>query len=249
MMEIDVITIFPEMFQGFLQVGLLNQLREKELVRVGVHDLRQFAHDRHRTVDDYPFGGGPGMVFKPEPLFEAAEALKREGSWVILLDPQGVAFHQALAQELAQRPHLLLLCTRYEGVDERVREHLADQEISLGDFVLCGGEVAAMAVVEAVARLQPGALGSPQALDEDSYTWGLLEYPQYTRPPDFRGWAVPEILLSGHHAKIACWRREQALARTLKRRPELLEKACLTQEDRRFLEKIKASEGKDGNQT
>ncbi|MBU2009715.1 MAG: tRNA (guanosine(37)-N1)-methyltransferase TrmD [Chloroflexi bacterium] len=248
-MEIDIITIFPEMFQGFLQVGLLGQLREKELVRVGVHDLRQFAHDRHRTVDDYPFGGGPGMVFKPEPLFEAVEALKREGSWVILLDPQGVPFHQALAQELARRPHLLLLCTRYEGVDERVREHLADQEISLGDFVLCGGEVAAMVVVEAVARLQPGALGSPQALEEDSHTWDLLEYPQYTRPPDFRGWTVPEILLSGHHAKIARWRREQALVRTLKRRPELLEKACLTREDRRFLEIIKASEGRDGNQT
>lgn len=189
------------------------------------------------------------MVFKPEPLFEAVEALRKEGSWVILLDPQGVPFHQALAQELAQRAHLLLLCTRYEGVDERVREHLVDQEISLGDFVLCGGEVAAMVVVEAVARLLPGALGSPQALEEDSYSWDLLEYPQYTRPTVFRGWAVPEILLSGHHAKIARWRREQALARTLERRPELLDKACLTQDDRRFVEIIKASEGKDGNQT
>jgi len=248
-MEIDIVTIFPEMFEGFLQVGLLCQLREKDLLTVKVHDLRQFAHDRHRTVDDYAFGGGPGMVFKPEPLFEAVEALKRKESWVVLPDPQGLPFQQALAQELALRPHLILLCTRYEGVDERVREHMVDQEISLGDFVLSGGEVAAMVLVEAVARLQPGALGSPEALDEDSHTWDLLEYPQYTRPDVFGGWAVPDILLSGHHAKIARWRREQALVRTLKRRPELLEKARLTREDRRFLEQIKASEGEHGSQT
>src|SRR3972149_6739452 len=182
------------------------------------------------------------MVFRPEPLFAAVEALRRPESWVVLLDPQGQTFSQAVAQELSARPPLLLLCGRYGGVDERVRDHLVDQEISLGDFLLAGGEVAALALVEAVVRLLPGALGSPQSLEEERHSSGLLEYPQYTRPPVFRGWVVPPVLLSGNHQEIARWRREQALLRTRQRRPELLGRADLTPQDRRFLEEIELGE-------
>ena len=242
MMDIDTITIFPGMFQGFLQEGVVARAQKAGVVRVGVHELRDYTQDRHRSVDDYPYGGGAGMVFRPEPLFAAVEALRRPESWVVLLDPQGQTFSQAVAQELSARPHLILLCGRYEGVDERVRDHLVDQEISLGDFLLAGGEVAALAIVEAVVRLLPGALGSPQSLEEESHSSGLLEYPQYTRPPVFRGWAVPPILLSGNHQEIARWRREQALLRTRQRRPELLGRADLTPQDRRFLEKIELGE-------
>ena len=249
MMDVDIITIFPGMFQGFpgmfqgfLQEGLVARAQKAGVVRVGVHELRDYTQDRHRSVDDYPYGGGAGMVFRPEPLFAAVEALRRPESWVVLLDPQGQTFSQAVAQELSARPHLILLCGRYEGVDERVRDHLVDQEVSLGDFLLAGGEVAALAIVEAVVRLLPGALGSPQSLEEESHSSGLLEYPQYTRPPVFRGWAVPPILLSGNHQEIARWRREQALLRTRQRRPELLGRADLTPQDRRFLEKIELGE-------
>src|SRR3990172_1362253 len=224
MMDIDIITIFPGMFQGFpgmfqgfLQEGLVARAQKAGVVRVGVHELRDYTQDRHRSVDDYPYGGWAGMVFRPEPLFAAVEALRRPESWVVLLDPQGQTFSQAVAQELSARPHLILLCGRYEGVDERVRDHLVDQEVSLGDFLLAGGEGAALAIVEAVVRLLPGALGSPQSLEEESHSSGLLEYPQYTRPPVFRGWVVPPILLSGNHQEIARWRREQALLRTRQR--------------------------------
>lgn len=237
-MLVDIVTIFPEMFSSPFSAGTVRRAVEAGALSLTVHNLRDFTHDRHRTVDDSPFGGGAGMVFKPEPLFEAVESLRREDSWVVLLSPQGELLRQPLVQQLAVRPHLILLCGRYEGVDERAREHLVDQEISIGDYLLSGGELAAIVVVEAVARLLPGVLGSPDSLKEESLTWGLLEYPHYTRPASFRGWAVPPVLLSGNHALIARWRREQALRRTRQRRPDLLAAAPLSPEDQRFLSRL-----------
>jgi len=245
-MRIDIITIFPGMFAGPFDESMIKRAREKGLVRIEIHNLRDFTHDRHRTVDDYPFGGGPGMVLKPEPIFEAVESVREEGAEVILLTPQGELFNQRLARELSRKDQLILICGRYEGVDERVREHLATMELSIGDYVLSGGEVAAMVVVEAVVRLLPGVLGSAESLKEESLDWGLLEYPQYTRPAVFRGWEVPPVLLSGNHKAIARWRREQALLRTWQRRPDLLEKTQLTPEDRRFLEEVRHGSGPTG---
>ncbi len=234
-MRIDILTLFPEMFQGPFSTGLFARAVERHLVEVVLHNFRDYAHDRHRTVDDYPYGGGAGMVLKPEPIFEAVEALKAEMAPeeaarlpVVLLTPQGRLFTQQIARELAAQRRLVLLCGRYEGVDERVRQYLATDEISIGDYVLSGGELAAMVVVDAVVRLLPGVLGSEESPRDDSHVHGLLEYPQYTRPPVYRGWAVPEVLLSGDHARIAAWRREQAIIRTARRRPELLERAGLT---------------------
>lgn len=238
-MRIDILTIFPNMFSSPFAEGLIKKAIEGGIVNILVHNLRDFAHDKHRTVDDYPFGGGAGMVLKPEPIFEAVEKLKREGSEVILLTPQGILFDQEIAKQLAKKEHLILICGRYEGVDERVAEHLATLELSIGDYILMGGEVAAMVVVEAVVRLIPGVLGSAESLKEETLTEGLLEYPQYTRPAVFRGLSVPPILLSGNHPAIAQWRREQALLRTLKRRPQLLEKANLSPQDIEFLRKVK----------
>jgi tRNA (guanine37-N1)-methyltransferase len=233
--RIDVVTIFPGMFAGPLDESILKRAQATGLVQIGVHDLRGYTTDRHRTTDDAPYGGGAGMVMRPEPLFAAVEALRTRDTDVILMSPQGRTFTQQVAQELSGRQHLVLLCGRYEGFDERVRQHLATDALSIGDYVLTGGELPAMAVIDAVVRLLPGVLGSEESLYEESHSSGLLEYPHFTRPPEFRGWQVPDVLLSGNHAAIARWRREQSLLRTLRQRPDLLARAELTTADRRFL--------------
>jgi tRNA (guanine37-N1)-methyltransferase len=240
MMRFDVLTLFPEMFTGPLQESIIKRAQERGLISIHLHNIRDYATGRHRITDDTPYGGGGGMVMKPEPIFAAVEAVlgDEKGVPVILLSPQGRLFTHTVAKELSRQRRLVLICGRYEGVDERVREHLATDEISIGDYVLSGGELAAMVIIDAVSRLLPGVLGDPGATFEDSYAWGLLEYPHYTRPAVFRGWGVPEVLLSGNHAAIARWRREQALRRTLERRPDLLERAALTEEDRAFLARL-----------
>ncbi len=230
-MHIDIFTLFPEMFQGPFNFSILKRAIDHGLVSMNIHNIRDYTHDKHHTVDDYAYGGGAGMILKPEPIFEAVESIKSNikpeiGELpVILLTPQGRLFSQQIAQELSAYSHLILICGRYEGVDERVREHLVTEEISIGDYVLSGGELAAMVVVDTVVRLLPGVLGSEASLMEDSHVDGLLEYPQYTRPVEYRGWSVPGVLLSGNHAQIAKWRREQSIQRTSERRPELLDKA------------------------
>jgi tRNA (guanine37-N1)-methyltransferase len=221
-MKIDVLTLFPAMFAGPLDESIIKRARVKGLLDLQLHDLRQWTHDRHRTVDDRPFGGGPGMLLKPEPLFEAIESLKREQTRVILFSPDGRKFDQSIARELSQQKDLLLVTGHYEGFDERVKEALADDELSIGDFVLTNGALPAMVVVDAVTRLLPGVLGDDDSSRDESFSHGLLEYPQYTRPAEFRGMKVPEVLLSGNHAEIEKWRREQAKLRTQKRRPDLL---------------------------
>ena len=223
-MKIDVLTLFPAMFAGPLDESIIKRAREAGLLDLAIHDLRDYTHDRHNTVDDRPFGGGPGMLLKPEPIFEAVESLGREGTRVILLSPTGRPFNQAIARELAGLEHLLLVSGHYEGFDERVREKLAQDELSIGDYVLTNGALPVMVIIDAVTRLLPGVLGDAESAQEDSFSQGLLEYPQYTRPADFRGMKVPEILLSGNHAEIARWRAEQARQRTEERRPDLLEK-------------------------
>ena len=237
-------TIFPGMFSSPLAESIIARALDRGLVEIELHDLRERTHDRHRTVDDYPFGGGPGMILKPEPLFEAVEALcasSREGDAVpvVLLTPQGRTLTQGIVERLAQRAELVLICGRYEGVDERVRQHLVTEEISIGDYVLSGGELAAMVLIDAVARLIPGVVGSAESTQAGSFTTGLLQHPQYTRPADFRGWAVPDVLTSGNHAEIARWRRRESLRRTFHRRPDLLESADLTPEERRFIEGLR----------
>lgn len=238
-MRIDILTLFPQMFDGLLSCSIIGRAIEHGLVDIELHDIRAYTHDKHNIVDDYPYGGGAGMVLKPEPIFEAVEDIKEElGSSsvsTILLSPQGRLFNQEIACKLAGCRNLILICGHYEGVDERVAEHLVSDEISIGDYLLSGGEVAAMAVVDCVIRLLPGVLGSEASLVEDSHIGGLLEYPQYTRPAVYRGWTVPEILLSGDHGEIARWRRQQSLLRTAKRRPDLMEKAVLSREDKRLL--------------
>jgi tRNA (guanine37-N1)-methyltransferase len=221
-MKIDVLTLFPEMFAGPLDVSIVQRARAAGLLDLRICNLRDYTHDRHKTVDDKPFGGGPGMVLKPEPLFEAVGHLADERTHVILLTPDGRTFSQAVAAELARREHLLLICGSYEGVDERVRESLVDEEMSIGDYVLTNGGLPAMVLIDAVTRLLPGALGDDESARDESFSHGLLEYPHYTRPADFRGMKVPEILLSGHHAEIEKWRAEQARLRTAQRRPDLL---------------------------
>ncbi len=246
-MQIDILTLFPQLFQGPFSEGIFQRAVDRKLVQVNIHNIRDYTHDRHHTVDDYAYGGGAGMVLKPEPIFEAVEKVKkdtglREGVGelpVILLTPQGRLFSQEVAQELASYSNLVLICGRYEGVDERVRQHLATDEISIGDYVLGGGELAAMVVVDAVVRLLPGVLGSEASARDDSHTMGLLEYPQYTRPEVYRGWAVPEVLRSGNHAQIAKWRHEQAILRTLKRRPELLDRANLDSAEKQLVDSFK----------
>lgn len=238
-MRIDIITLFPEMFRGPFEASIVARAREQSIVQIALHNLRDWGEGRHKVVDDYPYGGGAGMVLKPGPLFAAVEAVRplaAEAGRVVLLTPQGRLLTQAIVNELAALPRLLLLCGHYEGVDERVRDHLAEDEISIGDYVLSGGELAAMVLVDAVVRRLPGALGSETSLAEESHAQGLLEYPQYTRPADFRGWPVPEVLPSGHHAEVARWRRQQSLLRTARRRPDLLVRAQLTDEERRWLE-------------
>jgi len=240
-MRIDILTLFPPMFGVPFSFGIFKRAVDNGLVEMNVVDIRDYTHDRHHTADDTPYGGGAGMVLKPEPIFEAVEAINsyvEDKPRVILLTPQGRLFSQDVATELAREHHLVFICGHYEGVDERVREHLASDEISIGDYILSGGELPAMVVIDAVVRLLPGVLGSEDSHLEDSHASGLLEYPQYTRPADFRGWPVPEVLISGDHARIARWRREQVIRRTLERRPDLLEKADLGREDKQLVERL-----------
>ncbi len=270
-MKFEILTIFPDFFRGPLDYGIVRRAREAGLIEIALHDLRTFTHDRHRTVDDRPFGGGEGMVLKPEPIFECLESLglssreerTRQGGreTVVLLSPQGVLFTQAVAQELINRDRVVLICGRYEGVDERVSEYLADREISIGDFVLSGGELGAAIIVDAVTRLVPGALGNAASAQQESFTassaeendrapgeppsstcrsGGLLDYPHYTRPAAFRGMQVPEVLMNGNHEEIRNWRRRCALRKTLHNRPDLLREAELSREDQRLLAEIEA---------
>ena len=268
-MKFEIVTIFPDFFRGPLDYGIVRRAREAGLIEIAVHDLRDFTSDRHKTVDDRPFGGGEGMVLKPEPIFACVESMgiasqeQRRAheslETVVLLSPQGRMFSQSVAQELAGLKRMVLVCGRYEGVDERVAEHLADQEISIGDYVLSGGEMAAAVMVDAITRLVPGALGNAASARQESFTaaalkdgslnceapdstcasGGLLDYPHYTRPAEFRGAAVPEVLIGGNHEQIRKWRRKKALEKTLRNRPDLLEKQPLSSEDKRFLAQIR----------
>ncbi len=239
-MRIDVLTLFPEMFPGYVNASILQRAQAAGILQLHLHNIREYAAGKHRVTDEPPYGGGGGMVLKPEPIFTAVAAVLAQEATedsppIILLTPQGRVFTQRVAQELAQQPRLLLLCGRYEGVDERVRQHLVTDEISLGDFVLTGGELPAMVVIDAVARLLPGVLGAADAPEQDSHATGLLEGPHYTRPETFRGWQVPAALRSGHAANIARWRRQESLRRTWRRRPDLLLTAALSDEDKQFL--------------
>ena len=220
-MHIDVVTLFPELFGPHLQTSLLGKAVSDGTVTVSLHDLREHGLGKHRSVDDTPYGGGAGMVMRPEPIFAAVEQLRRDGSYVVLLSPRGTVFRHEVATRLGTLEHLILICGRYEGVDERVSEHLCDEEISIGDFGLSGGEIAALVVIEAVTRLVPGVVGNPGSLESESHAAGLLEYPQYTRPADFRGWKVPNVLLSGHHGEVEAWRRARAEEITKQRRPDV----------------------------
>jgi tRNA (guanine37-N1)-methyltransferase len=267
-MKFEILTIFPDFFRGPLDYGIVRRAREAGLIEIAIHDLRAFTHDRHRTVDDRPFGGGEGMVLKPEPIFECLEAMSivprsqrlREDALesVVLLSPQGQMFTQSVAQELQRRERVVMICGRYEGVDERVGEYLADREISVGDFVLSGGELGAAIIVDTVSRLVPGALGNAASAQQESFTTGgeapvrgeneppsstcgsggLLDYPHYTRPAEFRGMPVPEVLMNGNHDEIRRWRRRRALEKTLANRPDLLRGAELSKEDRKILEEL-----------
>jgi tRNA (guanine37-N1)-methyltransferase len=260
-MKFEIVTIFPDFFRGPLDYGIVRRAREARLIEISVHDLRAFAADKHKTVDDRPFGGGEGMVLKPGPIFECVESLKigpheqrASGESVVLLSPQGRLLTQTVAQELAGLDRIVLICGRYEGVDERVAENLADREISIGDYILSGGELGAAVIVDAVTRLLPGALGNEASAQQESFTaarkatregpdstcvsGGLLDYPHYTRPAEFRGMSVPEVLMGGNHEQVRKWRRQKALEKTLRNRPDLLEKQPLSKEDREMLKKI-----------
>jgi len=243
-MRFDVFSLFPEVFQPYLEISILKRAIQAGLIEVNTYNIRDWATDRHHTTDDTPYGGGGGMIMKPEPIFAAVEAIegKPPACPVILLSPQGKVFNQQLAFELADYERLALICGRYESFDERIREHLATHVISIGDYILTGGELPALIVMDAIARLVPGVLGDEEAALHDSFTNGLLEYPQYTRPPEFRGWKVPDVLLQGNHAQQAQWKREQSLIRTLLFRPDLLLKADLSEKDRKFLEQFMASQ-------
>lgn len=239
-MRFDVFSLLPETLRPYLNASILEKAAARGLIEVHLHNIRDYTHDRHHTTDDTPYGGGGGMVMKPEPVFEAVETVlgSPPPCPVILLTPQGRLFDQKIASELASHPQIALISGRYEGFDERIRQHLATDEISIGDYVLTGGELPALIVIDALSRLVPGVLGDPTGAEDDSHASGLLEYPHYTRPPEFRGWKVPEVLLSGDHAKVDAWRREQSLRRTLAKRPDMLAKAGLSEADKRLLEKI-----------
>lgn len=240
-MNIHVLSLFPEMFSGVFGASILKKAQEKEAVKLSVTDFRQFSNNKHAQVDDYPYGGGAGMVLKPEPLFNAVEALVADGKKprIILMCPQGERYTQAKAEELAQEENLVFVCGHYEGYDERIREFLVTDELSIGDFVLTGGELAAMTIIDSVVRLLPGVLGNDDSPVLDSFSTGLLEHPHYTRPADFRGMKVPDVLLSGNHAKIEQWRMEESLKRTYERRPDLFEHIELTNEQQNYLNKLK----------
>lgn len=240
-MKFDILTLFPNLFSSPFQESILGKAIAKGLIQVRIINIRDFSSESHQVVDDAPYGGGQGMVMKVEPIARAIEWIKSQNpaAWTIYLTPQGKTLHHELAKELSQRFHLILLCGRYEGVDERVREHFIDEEISIGDYILTGGEFAAMVLVDVISRLLPGVLGSDRSAIEDSFSQSLLEYPQYTRPSNFRGYSVPEVLLSGNHSAISRWRRKEALKRTYLRRPDLLGKAQLSKEDLELLEEVK----------
>ena len=242
-MKFDIFSLFPGMFMPYLQESILQRAQQNGLIQVDIHDIRAYTTDKHQVTDDTPYGGGGGMVMKPEPIFSAVEHVlgSAPACPVILLTPQGRPFTQQIAMDYSQLEHLAIVCGRYEGVDERVRQHLVTDEISIGDFVLTGGELPALMIIDAVSRLLPGVLGDPDGAMDDSFASGLLEYPHYTRPADFRGWTVPDVLVSGNHAEINRWRRQQALERTFRRRPDLLEKMTLTKEDLKFLAQLHAS--------
>lgn len=240
-MRIDILTLFPNMFHGVLNESMLKRAQEKSLVKFNIIDFREFSTDKHKKVDDYPYGGGAGMVLSPQPIFDAVESIKKESDSslrVLLMTPQGERFTQKKAMELAKENHLVFICGHYEGFDERIREHLVTDELSIGDYVLTGGELASMVIIDSVVRLIPGILGNQESYQYDSFSDGLLEYPQYTRPANFRGFKVPDVLLSGDHQKIERWRRQESLRRTFKRRPDLLQHAKLTDEDREFLRSL-----------
>lgn len=246
-MRFDVFTLLPEVFPPYLESSILQRAQTQGKLEVQVHNIRDWAEDKHHVTDDVPYGGGGGMVMKPEPVFAAVESILEEGKKVpiILMTPQGRVFNQEIAYELSQFPEIILVCGRYEGVDERIREHLATDEISIGDYVLTGGELPALIVIDAVTRLLPGVLGDPDGASDDSHASGLLEYPHYTRPAEFRGWKVPEILISGDHAKINRWRKEQSLIRTQKRRPDMLAGFNITKAEKELLEKFNIEENND----
>ncbi len=247
-MRVDVITIFPEMFEAPMSTSMIGLARERSVLDLRMHDLRDYAHDRHRTTDDYPYGGGPGMVMKPEPLFEAIETVTEmapERPYLVFLSPGGRPFTQELAHELAEHERLLLVCGRYEGFDQRALD-LADLELSIGDFVVTGGELPAMIVIDAVTRLLPGVLGDEESAVDESFSAGLLEYPQYTRPSEFRGMEVPEILRSGDHGRIACWRREQAIRKTATVRPDMIELADLSESEAEVAKQTREALGSEG---
>ena len=239
-MRFDIVTIFPEIFRGVFEFGIIRRAVEAGLIEIAIHDLRDYTHDRHRQVDDRPFGGGAGMVMKPEPLFRAVDAITHGATdaSVALLSPQGRLFEQRVAEEFAAKARVVLVCGRYEGVDQRVVEHLVTDEISVGDYVLSGGEIPAMVVVDAVTRLIPGALGCGDSAVRESFADGLLDYPHYTRPAEYRGLQVPDVLASGHHAEIEAWRRRKAMEKTFRRRPDLIERRKLSEDERRLLAEI-----------
>ena len=247
-MQFEVFTLLPEVFPSYLESSIIKRARQNGLLTVNVHNIRDYTHDKHHMTDDTPYGGGGGMVMKPEPVFEAVETVLRldphqsppkPATPIILLTPQGRVFTQTVADELFRHETIALICGRYEGIDERVRERLVTDEISIGDYVLTGGELPALILIDAISRLIPGVLGDPDGATDDSHATGLLEYPHYTRPPEYRGWGVPEVLLSGDHGKVAQWRRQQSLLRTMAKRPDLLDKAQLTEKERKFLEEYK----------
>ncbi|RAL26475.1 tRNA (guanosine(37)-N1)-methyltransferase TrmD [Thermoflavimicrobium daqui] len=247
-MNFDILTLFPEMFQGFLNSSIIKRAHEKGIIETNLINFREFANNKHQTVDDAPYGGGGGMVLKPEPLFEAVDHLLQNVSErppIILMSPQGEPFTQRKAEELARHSHLIVLCGHYEGYDERVRQYLVTEEISIGDYVLTGGELPAMVLIDSIARLIPGVLGNETSAVSDSFSTGLLEYPQYTRPVEYRGYRVPDVLLSGHHKNIEKWRRQESLRRTWMRRPDLLQSVDLTPEDITFLKRLKSEADKD----
>ncbi len=245
-LHIDILTLFPDMFSGPLSESILKRAQEKELLSLKITDVRDFSHDKHRTADDYPFGGGAGMLMKPEPIFEAVEHVSdsrkektKDHPHVVMMCPQGKVLDQKAAQKLSKKEHLILICGRYEGIDERVRLHLVDEEVSIGDYVLSGGELPAMVLIDAVARLIPGVVGAYESVEADSFTESLLDYPQYTRPREYRGLEVPAVLLSGDHERIRRWRRKEAIRRTYLKRPDLLKRHEFSKEDKDLLEEIK----------